>query len=91
MADAGLRRRHRLHARLLQRAPRAQLRIQRHLAGVDATPLWIPQLGMAAGAVVLAIAFLDDLLLMSLGKTGRSPGEAQPGTGAHGVTQRGHP
>mgnify|MGYP000909811553 CR=1 FL=1 len=36
--------------------------------GVDATPLWIPQLGMAAGAVVLAIAFLDDLLLMSLGK-----------------------
>ena len=36
--------------------------------GVDATPLWIPQIGMAVGAVVLAIAFLDDLLLMSLGK-----------------------
>ncbi len=36
--------------------------------GVDATPLWVPQIGMAAGAVVLAIAFLDDLLLMSLGK-----------------------
>lgn len=36
--------------------------------GVDATPLWIPQLGMAAGTVVLAIAMADDLLLMSLGK-----------------------
>lgn len=36
--------------------------------GVDATPLWIPQLGMALGAVVLAIAFLDDLLLMTLGR-----------------------
>ncbi len=36
--------------------------------GVDATPLWIPQLGMAIGTVILAIAFLDDLLLMSLGK-----------------------
>ena len=36
--------------------------------GVDATPLWIPQIGMAVGAVVLAVAFLDDLLLMSMGK-----------------------
>ena len=35
--------------------------------GVDATPLWIPQIGMAVGTVMLAIAFLDDLLLMSLG------------------------
>ena len=25
----------------------------------DATPLWIPQLGMALGAVLLALAFLD--------------------------------
>ena len=31
--------------------------------GSDATPLWIPQLAMAAGSVILAIAFLDELLL----------------------------
>jgi len=31
--------------------------------GNDATPLWIPQLGMAAGAVVLAIALADELVL----------------------------
>ncbi len=36
--------------------------------GVDATPLWIPQIGMAIGTVVLAIAFLDDLLQMTLGR-----------------------
>ena len=29
----------------------------------DATPLWIPQISMAAGAVILAIAFLDELVL----------------------------
>ena len=29
----------------------------------DATPLWIPQLGMAVGTVVFAIAFLDELVL----------------------------
>ena len=31
--------------------------------GNDATPLWIPQLSMAWGTVVLAIAFLDELVL----------------------------
>ncbi len=31
--------------------------------GNDATPLWIPQLAMALGTVVLAIAFADELLL----------------------------
>jgi TRAP-type C4-dicarboxylate transport system permease small subunit len=31
--------------------------------GNDATPLWIPQLSMAIGGVVLAIAFIDELLL----------------------------
>ncbi|HET7402958.1 MAG TPA: TRAP transporter small permease [Usitatibacter sp.] len=30
--------------------------------GNDATPLWIPQLSMAAGAVVLCIAMVDDLV-----------------------------
>lgn len=29
----------------------------------DATPLWIPQLGMAVGTVILAIAFIDELVL----------------------------
>lgn len=29
----------------------------------DATPLWIPQLSMAVGAIVLAIACLDELVL----------------------------
>ena len=31
--------------------------------GNDATPLWIPQLAMALGTVVLAIAFIDELVL----------------------------
>jgi TRAP-type C4-dicarboxylate transport system permease small subunit len=31
--------------------------------GNDATPLWIPQIAMAVGAVVLAIAFVDELVL----------------------------
>ena len=29
----------------------------------DATPLWIPQLAMAAGSIVLAIAFIDEFVL----------------------------
>jgi TRAP-type C4-dicarboxylate transport system permease small subunit len=31
--------------------------------GNDATPLWIPQLAMAMGTVVLLVAFADELLL----------------------------
>jgi TRAP-type C4-dicarboxylate transport system permease small subunit len=31
--------------------------------GNDATPLWIPQIAMAFGALVLAIAFVDELVL----------------------------
>ena len=31
--------------------------------GNDATPLWIPQLTMALGTVVLCIAFIDELVL----------------------------
>ncbi|MDP2368288.1 TRAP transporter small permease [Rhodoferax sp.] len=34
----------------------------------DATPLWIPQIGMAAGAVILAIAFVDELILEASGQ-----------------------
>jgi TRAP-type C4-dicarboxylate transport system permease small subunit len=36
--------------------------------GVDATPLWIPQLVMAVGTLVFAIAFVDDFVLELLGK-----------------------
>ena len=31
--------------------------------GNDATPLWIPQISMAVGTVVLLIAFIDELVL----------------------------
>lgn len=34
----------------------------------DATPLWLPQLGMAVGAVILAIAFADELVLELQGR-----------------------
>lgn len=36
--------------------------------GTDATPLWIPQLAMAAGTVILAIAFLDEFILEIRGR-----------------------
>lgn len=36
--------------------------------GNDATPLWIPQVAMAVGAVVLLVALLDDLLLELRGR-----------------------
>ena len=45
--------------------------------GNDATPLWIPQLSMAVGTVVLAIAFVDELVLEWQGKRAhRVPAEA---------------
>lgn len=34
----------------------------------DATPLWIPQLSMALGTLVLAIAFVDELVLEARGQ-----------------------
>ena len=36
--------------------------------GNDATPLWIPQLTMAAGTLVLMIAFADELFLEWTGR-----------------------
>ena len=43
----------------------------------DATPLWIPQIAMAVGTVILAIAFLDELVLEMMGKrVDASSGEA---------------
>ena len=34
----------------------------------DATPLWIPQVAMALGTVVLALAFVDELVMELLGR-----------------------
>lgn len=34
--------------------------------GQDATPIWIPQLSMAAGSVILAICFWDNLARLAL-------------------------
>ncbi|QTD44418.1 TRAP transporter small permease [Ottowia testudinis] len=45
----------------------------------DATPLWIPQLSMAVGAVILLIAFIDEWVLELLGRRsheGHGDGEA---------------
>jgi TRAP-type C4-dicarboxylate transport system permease small subunit len=36
--------------------------------GNDATPLWLPQIGMAVGTLVLLIAFVDELVLEFLGQ-----------------------
>jgi TRAP-type C4-dicarboxylate transport system permease small subunit len=45
--------------------------------GNDATPLWIPQLAMAAGAIVLAIAMVDDFVLHLRGRHARPSTEAE--------------
>jgi TRAP-type C4-dicarboxylate transport system permease small subunit len=43
----------------------------------DATPLWIPQITMATGTVVLLIAFIDEWVLEWRGRRrGQEPGEA---------------
>lgn len=47
----------------------------------DATPLWIPQLAMAAGSVILAIAFADELVLELRGQR-QLPGAADAAHGA---------
>jgi TRAP-type C4-dicarboxylate transport system permease small subunit len=45
--------------------------------GNDATPLWIPQLSMALGSVLLAIAFVDELVLELRGRRSHTtPDEA---------------
>ena len=36
--------------------------------GNDATPLWLPQIAMAVGTVVLAIAFVDELVMEFMGQ-----------------------
>ena len=45
--------------------------------GNDATPLWLPQLTMALGTAVLAIAFIDELVLELRGvRSSAAPAEA---------------
>ena len=47
--------------------------------GLDATPLWIPQLGMAVGASVLALAFATDFGdLLSGRKSDRIARDSEP-------------
>ena len=41
----------------------------------DATPLWIPQLTMAVGTVILAVAFVDELALELRGRRAKATGE----------------
>ena len=42
----------------------------------DATPLWIPQLSMAVGTAILALALLDELLLEWRGQRERTGSDA---------------
>lgn len=44
--------------------------------GNDATPLWIPQLTMALGALVLLVAFIDELVLVWRGRGVNASAEA---------------
>ena len=44
--------------------------------GNDATPLWIPQIAMAAGSIVLAIAMADDFILHIRGRAPKPPKDA---------------
>jgi TRAP-type C4-dicarboxylate transport system permease small subunit len=46
--------------------------------GNDATPLWIPQLSMAIGTVILFIAFVDELVLQLLGQRASSSPASEP-------------
>ncbi|MNC99056.1 hypothetical protein D3C83_172100 [compost metagenome] len=43
--------------------------------GNDATPLWIPQIAMAAGACLLLVAMLDDFVML----VRRKPAKAAAG------------
>jgi TRAP-type C4-dicarboxylate transport system permease small subunit len=51
--------------------------------GLDATPLWIPQLGMAIGTALLALAFATDLVDLLTRKKVRAAGEDGRGQPAH--------
>lgn len=36
--------------------------------GIDATPMWVPQIAMAVGTVIFFIAFVDEFILELMGK-----------------------
>lgn len=36
--------------------------------GIDATPMWIPQISMAVGTIIFFIAFVDEMILELLGE-----------------------
>jgi TRAP-type C4-dicarboxylate transport system permease small subunit len=44
--------------------------------GNDATPLWLPQLSMTAGTIVLLIAFVDEFVLELSGRRHRAKSDA---------------
>ena len=46
--------------------------------GIDATPLWIPQIFMALGTIFLFIAFCDELVLELMGKRKAVEKEGSP-------------
>jgi TRAP-type C4-dicarboxylate transport system permease small subunit len=43
--------------------------------GNDATPLWIPQLSMAIGSLILLVAFIDELVLEWRGRRAAAPSD----------------
>jgi TRAP-type C4-dicarboxylate transport system permease small subunit len=43
--------------------------------GNDATPLWLPQLGMAVGTAILFIAFVDEFVLELRGRRAQGGGD----------------
>lgn len=46
--------------------------------GIDATPLWIPQVMMAVGTIIFFIAFVDEMVLELLGKRQDAPAQEVP-------------
>jgi TRAP-type C4-dicarboxylate transport system permease small subunit len=44
----------------------------------DATPLWIPQLSMALGVSLFAIALLDECVLVIQGRSTSAPADGEP-------------
>ena len=55
------------------RGNQISLRFNELSQGLDATPIWIPQLSMSIGTVLLAVAFWDHLIRLIV-------------TGSHGIT-----
>ncbi len=45
--------------------------------GNDATPLWIPQLGMAVGTLILFVALVDELVLEWKGRRRSTPADGE--------------